>query len=49
MAVNAINEILRVKNDNINCLQEMHQLVAHLLELANSLGLRMAAVRLREH
>jgi len=49
MAVNSINEIFRVKNDNANCLQEMHQLVAHLLELANSLGLRMAAVRLREH
>ena len=47
-AVNAISEIFRVKNDNAGYLQDMHQLVAHLLELANSLSLRMAAVRLRE-
>jgi len=49
MAVNAISEFFRVKTDNADYLQEMHQLVAHLLELANSLSLRMAAVRFREH
>ena len=49
MAVNAIGEIFRVKTDNAGYLQEMHQLVARLLELANSLSLRMAAVRFREH
>ena len=49
LAVNAISEIFRIKNDNASYLQEMHQLVAHLLELVNSLSLRMAAVRFREH
>lgn len=48
VATNAISEIVRVKNDNAGYLQETHQLVAHLLELANSLSLRTAAVRLRE-
>jgi len=48
MAVNTISEISRIKNHNAEYLQDMHQLVAHLLELANSLSLRMAAVRLRD-
>ncbi|HEY4036020.1 MAG TPA: methyl-accepting chemotaxis protein, partial [Ktedonobacteraceae bacterium] len=47
-AVNTISEISRIKNHNADYLQDMHQLVAHLLELANSLSLRMAAVRLRD-
>jgi methyl-accepting chemotaxis protein len=47
-ATNAISQIFRAKNDIAGYLQETHQLVAHLLELANSLNLRTAAVRLRE-
>ncbi len=48
IAVNAMSELLRVENDNTRSLQEIRQLSAHLLELANSLGLRMVAVRLRD-
>jgi methyl-accepting chemotaxis protein len=47
-AANAISEFFCTKNYNASHLQETHQLVAHLLELANSLSLRTAAVRLRE-
>jgi hypothetical protein len=38
MAVNSINEILRVKHENADYLQEMHRLVAHLWELASTLS-----------
>lgn len=48
-AANAFSEISRVKNENAGYLQDTHQLVAHLLELANSLSLRTAAMHLREH
>lgn len=47
-ATNTINDFLCIKNENAGYLQETHQLVAHLLELANSLSLRTTAVRLRE-